>query len=363
MKIVTVCIVLITLAVACSEPSATEVPTDSGPAANPTPPPSESTQAPVPPTTMPILTPTLEPTATPTPVPPTPTPEPTATPTPVPPTPTATSTPEPTATPTPVPPVTMTLACDDSRFVDEIKKLSERSDGLFKIQILKIYEGSEEIERTENVLKCRGEAKLSTAVDAFVTYHLTIDRDGDQFIGYQIGETTTPPTATPSPEPTGTPTPTPPPALGSRENPVPIGNSAVVEFDAQKKWEITVLGTQPDATKAVLDENQFNDSPIEGNQFYIAGVRAKNLASASTMLMRSLQFKAAGVEGVVYSEFDHSCGVIPGEVKAHTELLTNGTIEGAVCWSIKSSDTDSLLMIVDELFSLSASKRFWFALK
>ena len=57
--------------------------------------------------------------------------------------PTATRTPRPTATPESV---TMTLDCEDERFIEEIVKLSEDSEGPFQARILKLYEGSEELE-------------------------------------------------------------------------------------------------------------------------------------------------------------------------------------------------------------------------
>ena len=135
------------------------------------------TATPVPPTATPTNTPTPGPTATPTSVPPTPTP---------------------TATPTPIPPITMALACDDSRFLDEIINLSKDKEEVVRDVILKIYEGAEEIERTETKLSCKGEAKMSRAANSIVEYHLTIDRDGDQFIGFSIGG----PFPTPTPPPT-----------------------------------------------------------------------------------------------------------------------------------------------------------------
>ena len=70
-------------------------------------------------------------------------------------------------------------------------------------RILKVYSDAEELERTDSVLRCKGTAVLNRGGEAYVTYHYTIDRDGDTFIGYEIGEAI--PTTTPIPVPTPTP--------------------------------------------------------------------------------------------------------------------------------------------------------------
>ena len=95
--------------------------------------------------------------------------------------------------------------------------------------------------------------------------------------------TATPVPPTPTPEPTPTPIPTPEPVLGERGNPVPFGVAAEVKFSETDHWEITVLGVEQDATSAVLKENPFNDPPEDGNQFYLATIRAKYMGSESAM--------------------------------------------------------------------------------
>ena len=95
-------------------------------------------------------------------------------------TPANTATPRPTATP--LPPITTTLDCNDEKFTKEILKLSGDNQNPLAIRILKLYSGAKETERTERVLRCKGEARLDRGEDSYVTYYLEIDRDGDQFI-------------------------------------------------------------------------------------------------------------------------------------------------------------------------------------
>ena len=315
-------------------------------------------------TTIPTAVPTVTSIPTPTPVPPTTTPVPT-----------------PTATPS----WTETLQlidCDDEYFTEQIVKLSEENKNQLAPRILKLYSGAEELERTETALRCGGTANLSRGGESHITYHIEIDRDGDAFIGYKIGDpvstptpistatptpipTTTPtPAATPvprTPTPVPTPTPTPIPALGSRGNPVPLGSTVQVKNeDPTDHWEVTVVSTMPDATESVLKENSFNDPPEPGNQFYIVTVRAKYLGPDSTHFSGSLRLRAVGNGGVVYTTFSDRCGVIPNELP-NPELFADGQIEGSECWQIASGDADSLMMLLEPA-SVSDSPRVWFSL-
>ncbi len=158
------------------------------------------------------------------------------------------------------------------------------------------------------------------------------------------------------------PEPEPTPGLGSRDNPVPLETAFEVRNSETDHWEVSVLETTPDATALVLEENRFNGPPEEGNQFFIAKVRAKYLGPDSTRLDRSIRLKALGDGGVVYSTFGNSCGVIPDSLP-NPELFTNGTIEGNVCWEIASADTDSLLMLFDREFLSTEGNRVWFSLQ
>ena len=176
------------------------------------------------------------------------------------------------------------------------------------------------------------------------------------------------PTASPTPEPTATattvptPTATPLPVLGSRENPVPMGDTVeITTGDPSNNWEITVLATTPNAWEEIQAENQFNDPPESGHQFYMARVRVRYLGPDSNSLISDVSFNAVGDRGVAYDTYDPGCGVIPDELDSFTELFTGGQIEGSECWQVASQDVDSLVMFVD--FGLFNRVRVWFSLE
>lgn len=47
----------------------------------------------------------------------------------------------------------------------------------------------------------------------------------------------------------------------------------------QDDWEFTLNAVTVDATQAVLDANEFNDAPADGNQFLLANVTVKYIGN------------------------------------------------------------------------------------
>ena len=144
------------------------------------------------------------------------------------------------------------------------------------------------------------------------------------------------------------------PAPGeSRERPIPYGATG-----RNGDWQITVVGTEPDATARVMAENQFNDPPAPGNQFYIARVRATYTGEDSEKFDGSFRLRAVGASSVAYTTFNDSCGVIPDPI-SDNDVFTGGTIEGNVCWQIRSTDAPSLVMFDEPFLS---ERQLFFAL-
>jgi tetratricopeptide (TPR) repeat protein len=144
-------------------------------------------------------------------------------------------------------------------------------------------------------------------------------------------------------------------AIGTRENPVSIGTPV----DLGDGWQIAVISVIPDATNAVLKENQFNNPPKAGNQFFLARIQAKYTGSGSDTFEGGSRLRAVGPSSVGYSTFGNNPGVIPDPLP-DSEVFTGGIIEGNVGWEIKSSDANALVMY-DSPF-LSQNSRVYMAL-
>lgn len=120
------------------------------------------------------------------------------------------------------------------------------------------------------------------------------------------------------------------------------------------------MSVTPNATAAVLAENQFNDPPQPGDQFFIARVSATYTGPGSSRFDGSFRLRAVGASAVSYSTFNNSCGVIPDKLP-DPEVFTGGTIEGNVCWEIRASDASSMVMF-DDPFLGDDSKRVYFSI-
>lgn len=164
------------------------------------------------------------------------------------------------------------------------------------------------------------------------------------------------PTATPEPEadPTATPEPDIDPEVGTRENPIPLGESAQIG-----DWELRVIEAIPDATDLVMEENQFNDPPEDGHQFFITRIEATYVGDESSQFWLDINLNMVDDGGVVYEGMDSSCGVIPDDIQNQGEAFTDATIEGNTCRSVQSEQVESALLIAEPLFSFDRERIFY----
>ena len=135
---------------------------------------------------------------------------------------------------------------------------------------------------------------------------------------------------------------------------VPVSESAAVG-----PWTLTVLEVTPDATDAVLAENQFNEAPADGHQFYMARVSGTYDGNESSTFWVDMSLKAVGDSSVAYEGFGGSCGVIPDDLNDAGETFPGGSIEGNVCWSVRTEDVGSLVMIAEESFTMDEERVFF----
>lgn len=140
---------------------------------------------------------------------------------------------------------------------------------------------------------------------------------------------------------------------GTRTNPIPVGKAVSVG-----DWTLTVERVQPDGTELVLMENQFNDPPLDGRQFFLIDVSATLQGEEASSVIADLSFKAVGQSNVAYSTYDPSCGVVPNEL-GFDEVFPGGTLEGTVCFQVEEQDVGSLVMYVEPSFSFTDDDRAW----
>ncbi|WP_217913316.1 hypothetical protein [Miltoncostaea marina] len=189
---------------------------------------------------------------------------------------------------------------------------------------------------------------------AFVDRADTVARDCERVTGQVPPGPVVTPVGGPVPPAAPTPPPPPPPAPGStRATAVPIGQGLAIHGG----WAAAVLSVTPDATAAVLAENQFNDPPAPGRQFFIARVSATYTGAASSRFDAGFRLRVVGPSAVAYTTFGDSCGVIPDDIE-DPEVFTGGTITGNVCWSVPSGDVGGLVMF-DSPLAFNYPPAYW----
>ncbi|HEV2527037.1 MAG TPA: hypothetical protein VGT61_01085 [Thermomicrobiales bacterium] len=146
-------------------------------------------------------------------------------------------------------------------------------------------------------------------------------------------------------------------AGAGRDNPVPVGEVAAIG-----DYQLSVVSVTPLADDLIAAENQFNDSPGAGNQFFIARVAVTYTGTETGNPGFDLNVQAVGDRNVGYTTFEDSCGVTPDDEYSAGELFPGGTVEYNVCWRINSDDAGSLMLYVEELFSFDG-ERVWFSLE
>jgi hypothetical protein len=112
---------------------------------------------------------------------------------------------------------------------------------------------------------------------------------------------------------------------GSRQNPLPIGQSV-----SNEDWDVT-LGAPREAWTEVRSENEFNDPPASGMEFWIVPVTATYKGEDTGNTGFDIQVKFVGSDNRTYDDY---CGVIPNPLADIGELYKGGEAAGNVCVAV-----------------------------
>ena len=117
--------------------------------------------------------------------------------------------------------------------------------------------------------------------------------------------------------------------------PLPTGSS--IELI---NGRINIADVVRNATRLVLQENQFNDPPSPGSRFYMLSLLVEHdRVGSAPFTLSSWNFKLIGDKRKLY---DSGCGVIPSELYA--ELYPGGTETGNVCFEVEDDDNGFMLI-------------------
>lgn len=133
----------------------------------------------------------------------------------------------------------------------------------------------------------------------------------------------TPAADAPTQEPTRDPEPTP--EEGSRENPFLIGDDV-----GNDDWA-AMLGEPHEAWDEIRAENQFNDPPADGMEFWMLPITVTYTGTDTGDPMWDLTFGFVGDDGRTY---DDDCGVIPDEMWKVGEMYEDAEATANVCFEV-----------------------------
>ena len=140
-------------------------------------------------------------------------------------------------------------------------------------------------------------------------------------------------------------------ALGTRDNPLPIGTQ--IEMG---DWTLAVTDVTVDAAEQVMAENQFNDPPEEGHQFVMFNVDATYEGEESGTAWLDFSWAIVGSEGNTFSD---RCGVIPDSLDDTGETFPGGSVSGNVCYSAASDQIEGGTIRIEELISFDDTRAFY----
>ncbi|KAA0236069.1 MAG: DUF4352 domain-containing protein [Actinobacteria bacterium] len=140
-------------------------------------------------------------------------------------------------------------------------------------------------------------------------------------------------------DPTTTTTTEPENELGSRSNPVPLGEAFAVG-----EWEITINAVEPDATEVITEHDQENPPPAEGEQYVLVDMTAAYVGSDPDGALPDFEVKVVSSSGSEHHAYDSWCGRVPEEFDFLTQVEPGDDVTGNVCIAVPSEEVPGMLI-------------------
>lgn len=140
---------------------------------------------------------------------------------------------------------------------------------------------------------------------------------------------------------------------GSRDDPLSVGDTGTLS-----EWDVTVDEINLDATREMLDANQFNDEPTNGNYGLVtltATYTGEEEGDAGFMLGTTL----SGADRRQYADTD-CLATEPNSMFDQPTVENGGTVTGQFCLDFPDAALgDGAVLFVEETFSFTDERVFW----
>lgn len=142
-------------------------------------------------------------------------------------------------------------------------------------------------------------------------------------------------------------------AVGTRENPLPIGTTAKVG-----PWEVKITEVNLNANEAIASANDFNDPPGEGNQFVLVNVEATYVGEESGTFWADISWKYFGSGGNTFDSPD-AMAVSPNPISDAGETFPDASVAGDILFEVPIDQVDGGAIIMEELISFDDTRVFF----
>jgi hypothetical protein len=138
-------------------------------------------------------------------------------------------------------------------------------------------------------------------------------------------------------------------AVGTRDNPAPIGTTVVVQDAGSPAWEVTPGKPTLDANALVAKENQFNDKPDAGMVYAMLPVTVKYVGADKATPYTGISIKFVSADGKTHESFDKSV-VGPNDLSDVNDMYTGAKATGNVVIMVPTADIAKGTWVVGSMF-------------
>jgi len=135
---------------------------------------------------------------------------------------------------------------------------------------------------------------------------------------------------------------------GSRNNPISLGNSVVVN-----DWKVMVTFANKDALKEVKKSDAYSSSPAANERYLLINVKATYIGEESGEPGSDLRFKVVGSKG---NTFAQSCGYYSETFKQNGETFSGATVGGTLCFTVDANQISGATVSVQGDYSTEDRK-------
>lgn len=139
--------------------------------------------------------------------------------------------------------------------------------------------------------------------------------------------------------------------VGTRENPIPLGQEAQIG-----DWKVKVTGATPNANQAIADANQFNDPPAAGQQYVLVEVAGTYTGQTSGTFWADISYKYVGSGGNTY---DQGFAVAPNPISDAGEVFPDASVSGNLVFAVDSDQVSGGTLALEESFSFDETRLFF----